>query len=1747
MKKIQRFLTSVVLFLMLTNSVFAGTFWVDTNADTDPNTCVEDEAINDDDCTLRDAVSQLSTGDTIKFLENETVTNANGTYTLSVNNVTLDGTTGGYTIALNGNGASNDGITITGDGITVQGLYIYGFDGGDGNAGIVVNSTADATTIQNNVMGLQTDGSTVDANDYGIYTSGTNLTVDSNTISGNSIMGIKIGTSAKDVVIKGNKIGTNSAGTTAKGNGDGIGIGFNGATGSLNGGDGGVEGIVIGGDETAERNIISGNTQQGITIGDPSDIISGNIAIQGNYIGLGSDGSTQIANSNNGISTGGTNIATGVDWLIGTNGDGTNDSAEGNVISGNGGLGINIDSGDDLFISGNKIGFAVDGTTAKGNTFAAVQVDAANIRIGSDLNGTSDSVEGNLIGNSSGLDVDGIFINGSEPDTIKIYGNMIGVDANGANSHGNTGSGIDIIDTSADVTTINIGGVGPTAASDGRNVISNNSKEAVFISSAGPGSTVTIQNNIMGYQSNGTTSAGNGQIALNIADSGGTMTVLVGTNGNGTNDTNEGNIIGNSGGVLGAGISVGIGVNTLTVAGNTIKSNSADGIDVVGTDFTGTVTIGGDAAAERNIIGSNGTKGISVRNLGSTSTNLTIQNNYVGVDSNGSTAIGNASEAISVSGPPGLSIGAITIKDNVCANSTSANVNGILVTGGTGLTIQGNKIGVAADGTTAAKNGTGNSDGIAVSASSLTSVIIGGATAALGNVIAGRRIGITVDALAASTTPVTIQGNYIGVGSDGVTTTGLGATEDAIMLTGYGAVTIGGDNDLANGNLGEGNVLSNNGKTGIKVSGTNVSSLSVYGNIIGLIKNGIGGVYNTADGNSDNGIYVGSPSIATLTIGAKNGTTVASRRNVISANGISGVYIDPLTNSSLVANIINNYIGTDITGLVSGLGNGVAGILVDKGTFGIGDSTSDGKNVISGNTGSGIGITGGNVTVKGNYIGVNAAGTAALPNGSAEFDAQGDVEINSGGIVVVEGGTVTIGGDRTAGEGNVISGNYGQGVAYLGGATTFALLGNYIGVGADGTTAIPNQQGTESYSLVSGVTGFNGSGVLVYDAGYVDEIIPVTIQNSVSGAQIGGTTSTYGNVIAGNAGHGIAVTHDAIGATSGLGQDWTNGFIKNNFLGMLADGITALANTGNEIYVNPNGGTLTNFSIGLNGANTINNTSHVGVRLDNVTDSNLATSAKLTNLWGNNIWSDTIGPFYADAASYFPWKQIVSGVLGDFGPKQCADRVDNDGNGLADYPLDSAACSSLLDDDETAPGGVLIGGGSARTNDTSTSSSDDSSAVSDTANAVIDEIVDTINGTDGEVTTVEPESETTFLTTQLVEQILNNAVNTVIDEPSISDIIELVDSHNAPQDEIQAEQTTEQEIITKALTNLGSSSLNKAATVVENKIKKTISEALKEGQGVIIRSRGKKIKADKNTEVEFYWSVEEAKKQRGKKIAIHPSTDSNGDGLADVIAVIEDRSIMEEEPVNLNEQYYFEGNLSNRRQAREEILPRVPKITNIPEDDITIGKESLLWIGYNQKNKDVEIFVVDPKTLKEYFVDEVTIGEDNKATYILNLEEVEDFELEEGLQELYIVVQDPDGESSLTEVIVDPDLEFEANSVSLTRNPDKQAKSDNLAESLYSSVLLAAAVNADDADSAGADADADEPYILTGYTEPGTFVYATWKSLTYSSVVIADASQGYFEIEAPEGLEEGNHEALVYVYDRSRKMIGNITSLLFSK
>ena len=234
----------------------------------------------------------------------------------------------------------------------------------------------------------------------------------------------------------------------------------------------------------------------------------------------------------------------------------------------------------------------------------------------------------------------------------------------------------------------------------------------------------------------------------------------------------------------------------------------------------------------------------------------------------------------------------------------------------------------------------GNLFGIQISNSSGDT--IGGVTALARNIISGNtQSGMLIQ----NSNGLVIQGNYIGPDVTGTTSAGNGF--NGILLSGGSGNTIGGNA------AGARNVISGNGRAnlagsnfGIEITEpTNAASNNqIQGNTIGLDSTGL-----TALGNLGSGVE-----ITGLSSGVTIGGTATGTGNVISGNGADGITLQgTILNSVTNTTIQGNTIGLNISGnaAVGNLGNGIT--IHDATLYTIGSSSTQGRNVISGNSTAG--------------------------------------------------------------------------------------------------------------------------------------------------------------------------------------------------------------------------------------------------------------------------------------------------------------------------------------------------------------------------------------------------------------------------------------------------------------------------------------------------------------------------------------------------------------------------------------------------------------------------------------------------------------------------------------------------------------------------------------------------------------------------------------------------------------------------
>ncbi len=645
------------------------------------------------------------------------------------------------------------------------------------------------------------------------------------------------------------------------------------------------------------------------------------------------------------------------------------------------------------------IGTNIVGAVAQPNQFNGVLISglATNVRIG----GTTVAARNIISGNA----LNGVAILGALTSAHKIQGNFIGTDVGGTVDLGNTGDGVLISDGSD----LNV--IGGTVAGT-RNIISGNNSDGVEIS--GPGATGNlVQGNFIGTDVTAALARGNSDGGVRIAAGAANNTI--------------GGTVAAARNILSGNTDFGVEISGAGTTGNKVQGN------FIGTNATGTATIlnnqgvfiaggaanntvGGPAAGARNVISGNNNGGVIIAGAGTTG-NL-VQGNFIGTDVTGNAGLNTNNKVQIFFGAANNTVGGtVAAARNIISGNSHVGVE-IHGVGTTGNFVQGNFIGTNAAGTADLGN-TQNGVAILFGASNNT---VGGTVAGARNVISGNNNdGVQING--AGTTGNLVQGNFIGTNAAG--NAALGNSGAGVVISSAPNNTIGGTA------AGTRNLISGNGSAGVRIE---MAANKVQGNFIGTDITG-----NSALGNAGDGVLL-SDADGTLVGGA-----VAAARNVISGNLVDGVR----GSSSQSMKIQGNFIGTNVLGTAD-LGNLGDGVDLNNNSNGndIGGTLPGERNVISGNAGNGVAITGNQNDIWGNFIGTSANGTAPLGNTQAG--------------VIIEGGSLNRIGGTQAGAGNRIAHNGGDGVGI---DPTFpdknAVLGNSIfnngglgiDLGDDGPTA----------------------------------------------------------------------------------------------------------------------------------------------------------------------------------------------------------------------------------------------------------------------------------------------------------------------------------------------------------------------------------------------------------------------------------------------------------------------------------------------------------------------------------------------------------------------------------------------------------------------------------------------------------------------------------------------------------------------
>lgn len=873
--------------------------------------------------------------------------------------------------------------------------------------------------------------------------------------------------------------------------------------------------------------IISGSsTVRGLVInrfhGNAIELVGGGSnAVERNFIGTDETGFENLGNAGSGVF-----VSSPLNRIGGV-------GTASNVIASND-TGVRLDgigAGGNTIV-GNRIGTNADGSRALGNDFGVFLSSGAN---GNVIGGTA-ADEGNLI---SGNRIAGVWIEGASNAlrsfNNRLLGNLIGVDAAATFSIANgTGS------ISADRGGVIIKGTGPNSvggtSAGARNVISGNAGVGVGIAAAafsysGPGN--LVEGNRIGTDGDGKSALGNSTAGIeilgmsnntiqeNLISANGEDGVRI-LNGGSTGNVVQGNRIGTDAagaislgnaeaGVLISDAAGNIVGGTTTGAGNVISGNIQDGIrlkssllgnvvqgNLVGTNATGVRPlangfgihilgpnnlIGGTSAAERNLVSGNQNDGIFIDGAGAAGNQVT--GNFIGTTVDGSSALGNGGDGVSIDGAVNNHIGGT---EHGAGNVIAGNLHGGITINGSGASsnqIEGNFVGTDRTGTAAV----GNADGILINAGA-SGNRVGGTIPAARNIISGNQ----ENGVRILGRENLVEGNFVGTDITGAETPQGPMQRTGVRIDGA-------DNIIGGTAAGAGNLISGN-FAALAILAKSGTGNIVQGNLIGTDATGTANLLSFP---ISRGVVVSGPA-------NEIGGTTAGARNVISGN-VDGVVIDGAAASGNV--VEGNFIGTDITGTL-GLGNFFDGVLIHGAPNNtVGGVTDASRNIVSANGAWGLEITDGTAdtadvaignVVQGNFIGTDATGTASLGNSAA------GVRIVSAFVTIGDSGSGNVISD------NVISGNHQSGIELS--SSGSRVQGNFIGTDVKGTRSLGNAR---HGVLVNGSD--NTIGGPDRDAGNLIAF------NGEDGVAVENLTAD-GNVISSNRIH----TNDALGIDLGTGS-----------------------------------------------------------------------------------------------------------------------------------------------------------------------------------------------------------------------------------------------------------------------------------------------------------------------------------------------------------------------------------------------------------------------------------------------------------------------------------------------------------------------------------------------------------------------------------------------------------------------------------
>jgi len=788
---------------------------------------------------------------------------------------------------------------------------------------------------------------------------------------------------------------------------------------------------VVGGTTTNDRNIII-NNYNGIWMVTGSTTI-----VRGNFIGVQADGVTPAGNTN-GIRT---------FYTSGRIIEGHPNYPQ--VISGNSNAGILLGpNGGYVWMSsannihGNHIGTDITGMIAVPNYIGIHSWGGA----GNDIGGSTPAERNIIAGNTgTGVLIEGFLLVVPTAYNNHVRGNYIGLAADGMTPLPND-VGVHILNGRGNI----VGGMGAGEA----NRFGESEFHQVYISSSG--SAICDNNSVLGNWigiTTGNTVVAGGQTGVYILNS---STNLIG----GVTSAAR-NVIGGAG----TGVYItGTNAQKNRVIGNLIGCgpsgepfpNDSYGVNIFNASRN---YIGGNYTNEANTISGNLFYGVLIQ--GTSSYHNVVSGNRIGTDPTATFSVSNRYTGVNIVN------GAFS---NVVGGSDYSVANVIAGNGGGGVRF--------ADPNTHDNQLTYNFIGMNTNFLAITngsygveifnasSNLIGGANY-IGNTrtpAAGIRVSGT------NSFDNIIFSNVVGMDNAGNRHPNYGGIDVADArntIVGFGTFTR--------------NFVSGNYADGISVRGV-ASNTQVRFNNVGTDILGISVVKNDGAG-----IRISAP------FNSVGGTNAG---NLVSGNGSVGIYVDSGGTNTIVQ---GNYVGTDASGTYA-LTNGSAGIRVDSRSVLVGGGVPGARNIISGNNLEGVAVLNGAnaVTIQGNYIGLDWAGNYGITN------RQYGIHVNNATNTVIGG---------TGLARNVIAANRFHGIFVTGNSSNTVIAGNYIGLSADGLTDIGNIGPGITVNAGNTIVGLPVAGYANYIAGNTTMGILVNtgsmtrIQNNFIGLGANGTTN----------------------------------------------------------------------------------------------------------------------------------------------------------------------------------------------------------------------------------------------------------------------------------------------------------------------------------------------------------------------------------------------------------------------------------------------------------------------------------------------------------------------------------------------------------------------------------------------------------------------------------------------------------------